>query len=86
MPSLATSDQLHLHPVLTTAVAHNANSPLQALLGLVQVQWPPGTEEKADRLFNQLYECVPLLFTSSRAEHPWCHYSTPAQPEPHSSA
>ena len=58
MPSLATSDQLHLLPVITNAVAHDKNSPLQALIGLVQVDWPAGTEAKADRLFNKLYECV----------------------------
>lgn len=74
-PSLATSEKLHLHPVLTNAVQADPTSPLQALLGLVQVQWPPGTDEKADQLFNQLYEYAEepphslTLHTSSSRRH-----------------
>jgi hypothetical protein len=58
VPSLSVTEKLHLHPVVTNAVAADPSSPLQPLLGLVQVQWPPGTDEKTNRLFTQLYECA----------------------------
>lgn len=59
VPTLATSEKLHLHPVLANAVQADPSSPLQPLLGLVQVQWPPGTDEKTNQLFTQLYEYAP---------------------------
>jgi hypothetical protein len=56
VPSLATSEKLHLLPVLANAAQADPSSPLQALLPLVQVQWPPDTDEKANNLFVQMYE------------------------------
>jgi hypothetical protein len=66
-PKLITSEKLHLHPVLTHAVRQDPSSPLQMVAPLVEVQWPAGTDEKADRLFNQLYECVSRLGSSALA-------------------
>lgn len=59
LPALSNGDKLQLQPVLALAVQQDPTSPLQALVEQVEVNWPSGTEDKADRLFNQLYECVP---------------------------
>lgn len=58
VPALSNGDKLQLQPVLALAVQQDPTSPLQTLVDQVEVHWPPGTEDKADRLFNQLYECV----------------------------
>lgn len=58
VPALSNGDKLQLQPVLALAVQQDPTSPLQTLVDQVEVHWPPGTEDKADRLFNQLYECA----------------------------
>ena len=69
VPALSNGDKLQLQPVLALAVQQDPTSPLQTLVDQVEVHWPPGTEDKADRLFNQLYECAFHLTSGPVGQH-----------------
>lgn len=68
VPNFSNSDKLQLQPVLAIAVKKDPGTPLKSLVDKVEVHWPPGTEDKADRLFHQLYECA---FHPGVAHPPW---------------